>query len=173
MVVRLVAESSENTRWISIILSERVHEIRNQYRWRTIMTEKLSPPVAARTSTRLENHGDRREDPYYWLGDRDNPEVIEYLKAENLYADQILGKSEKLCEQLYQEIKDRIVDSDMSAPVPDGSYEYYYRENRDNNYITHYRRRSGHPDTEQLVIDENTLAEGYLYFRLRQIKYEP
>ena len=137
------------------------------------MTEKLSPPVATRTSSILENHGDRREDPYYWLGNRDNPEVLEYLKAENLYAEQILGKSEELCEQLYQEIKSRIVDSDMSAPVPDGSYEYYYREARDNNYITHYRRLTSRPETEQLVIDENTLAQGHRYFRLRKLSMNP
>ena len=46
------------------------------------MTENLSPPVAMRTSAILENHGDRREDPYYWLGNRDNPEVLEYLNTE-------------------------------------------------------------------------------------------
>ena len=137
------------------------------------MEDNIPPPVATRSSQILENHGDSREDPYYWLGNRDNPDVIKYLQAENQYAEHLLAETKELGEQIYQEMKSRIVESDMSAPVRDGPFEYYHRESRDENYITHYRRYPGQPNTEQLVVDENELAKGLRYFRLRALTMSP
>ncbi len=137
------------------------------------MTKSIQPPVAARKPELLETHGDSREDPYYWLGEKDNPDVIEYLEAENRYADHILSESEVLQETLYQEMKGRIVESDESAPVRYGPYEYYYRESRENNYVTHFRRSPGLSESEELLLDENALAEGHRYFRLRTMEMRP
>ena len=137
------------------------------------MSEKLSPPVAARLQMILENHGDVREDPYYWLGNRDDPEVLKYLESENQYADQIIADTKELSETIYQEMKSRIVESDMSAPVPHGPFEYYSREAREDNYVAHYRRQRGQSDSEQLVLDENSLADGLQYFSVGDMAMSP
>lgn len=133
----------------------------------------MSPPVAAQSIQNLDNHGDRREDPYFWLCDRNAPEVLDHLRQENQYTEHLLAQSEELTEQLYQEMKDRIIESDMSAPVRDGPFEYFRRESRDNNYVTHCRRYPGQPDTEQLIVDENELAAGHRFFRLRGLTISP
>ncbi len=137
------------------------------------MKENMLPPVAPQTPQVLEDHGDRREDPYYWLSNRDDPEVISYLQEENQYAEHLLAESKDLSEQLYEEMKNRIVESDMSAPVRDGPFEYYRRESRDHNYITHCRRYPDQPDSEQLIVDENELAEGLRYFDLDNLNMSP
>jgi len=77
----------------------------------------LSPPVAPPHPTVLEAHGDQRVDPYYWLRDKQNPEVIAYLEAENAYTDDVMAPTAELQQKLYSEIVGRIQESDTSAPV--------------------------------------------------------
>ena len=72
-------------------------------------------------------HGDERVDDWYWLRERDNPEVIAYLEAENAYADAVLAPSRPLRDRIFAEIKARVQETDESAPVPDGPWEYTTR----------------------------------------------
>ena len=76
-------------------------------------------------------NGDTRIDNYYWLNERENPKVIEYLKAENAYADEMMRPTEDLQNQLFEEIIGRIKQEDMSVPVTKNGYSYYIRYEKD------------------------------------------
>src|SRR5260370_32780648 len=76
-----------------------------------------APPVAPRRPSVLEAHGDRRIDPYYWLRDRQNPEVIAYLQAENAYTAELMAGLRELEDKLYLEVVGRVQETDYSAPV--------------------------------------------------------
>ena len=78
--------------------------------------ENIQPPVAEKIPKELTIHGDTRIDNYYWLNDREDPKVLDYLKAENKYLDTLLSPEHKLREQLFDEMKSRIKETDMSAP---------------------------------------------------------
>src|SRR6202171_548579 len=75
------------------------------------------PPFAASRPRVLAAHGDRRVDPYYWLREKDNPEVITYLEAENAYTDAVMAPTAPLQEELYRETVGRVQETDTSAPV--------------------------------------------------------
>src|SRR5258707_5402341 len=85
------------------------------------------PPRAPRRPKVLEKHGDRRVDPYYWMRDKANPEVIEHLKAENAYTDAVMAPTEALRERLYKEIVGRVQETDTSAPSFFKGYWSYTR----------------------------------------------
>ncbi|RMF61549.1 MAG: oligopeptidase B, partial [Calditrichaeota bacterium] len=71
--------------------------------------------------------GDVRVDNYYWLRERNNPEVLEYLKAENAYTEAVMAPLKPLQEKLFEEMKGRIKETDLSVPVKKGNYFYYTR----------------------------------------------
>ena len=131
------------------------------------------PPSAAKFSHTLVAHEESREDPYYWLGDRESPEVIEYLETENRYAKEVMLHTQGLQDEIVKELTSRVVESDTSAPVKDDGYEYYYRDRKENSYLTHCRRKIGDLDTEEILIDENELANGCSYFRLNALSVSP
>ncbi|HEV3354443.1 MAG TPA: hypothetical protein VG076_16060, partial [Acidimicrobiales bacterium] len=79
-----------------------------------------TPPEAPRRPTELTAHGDTRVDDWYWLRDRDDPQVIAYLEAENEWTEQATKHTNALQEQLFEEIKGRIQETDVSAPAPYG-----------------------------------------------------
>ncbi|MCV4268907.1 S9 family peptidase [Pseudomonas capsici] len=106
-------------------------------------------------------------DPYAWLQNRDSDEVLDYLKAENSYQEQQLADQAQLRETLFQEIKGRILETDLSLPSPWGPYLYYTRTTEGDEYARHYRcpRPAGDSNTvdesrEELLLDPNVLANG-------------
>lgn len=106
-------------------------------------------------------------DPYRWLENRDSAEVLDYLKAENTYLEQQLSEQLELRETLFQEIKGRIRETDLSLPSPWGPYLYYQRTTAGDEYPRHYRCRKPADGTltvdetsEQLLLDPNDLADG-------------
>ncbi|HEY0289134.1 MAG TPA: S9 family peptidase [Pseudomonas sp.] len=106
-------------------------------------------------------------DPYAWLQNRDTDEVLDYLKAENSYQEQQLADQEALRETLFQEIKGRILETDLSLPSPWGPYLYYTRTTEGDEYARHYRcpRPTDDSNTvdqnrEELLLDPNVLADG-------------
>lgn len=110
---------------------------------------------------------DEGADPYAWLQARDTPEVLDYLNAENAYTDACLADQAPLREQLFDEIKDRILETDLSLPSPWGPWLYYTRTTAGDEYARHYRCPRPADDTltvdpahEQLLLDPNALAEG-------------
>ncbi|MBV8387389.1 MAG: oligopeptidase B, partial [Acidimicrobiia bacterium] len=99
------------------------------------------PPTAPRRPTELRAHGDTRVDDWYWLRDRDDPEVIAYLEAENAWTEQATAHTQALQERLFEEIKSRIQETDVSGPVAYGGWWYYTRTVEGLQYGVHCRRR--------------------------------
>jgi oligopeptidase B len=137
------------------------------------MTSPSSPPQAPRRPHVLSLHGDERVDDWYWLRERDDPEVIAYLEAENAYTDAVTARTGALQEQLYKEIRARIQETDESAPVPHGGYWYLHRTVEGLQYPIHVRRTETPDGREQVLLDENELAEGQDYFRLGVLGTSP
>lgn len=124
----------------------------------------MKPPIAKRIPHPHELHGDTREDDYYWLKDRNNPEVINYLEEENRYYDEIMRPLEEQTEQIYQSMVDRVPDSEVKVPVQHGQFFYYSRLDKDKQYPIYARKRAASrallPEaSEEVVLDLNELAE--------------
>lgn len=129
-----------------------------------------TPPVAPKRPKRLTAHGDTRVDDYYWLREKDSPEVLAYLKAENAYADAIMKPAEELQETLYQEFLARIKQTDLSVPYRKGGY-FYYSRTEDGKQYRIYCRKAGSPDAaEEIILDVNALAEGERFMRLGEFQ---
>lgn len=121
----------------------------------------LQPPVAAeKPYTVIAPHGHRREDPYYWLRERDNPEVQAYLKAENAYLEGMLAHTKDFQQALFQEMRARIQEEDSSVPYALGGYLYYTRYRRGGEYAIYARRKGSMEAPEEILVDGNALAEG-------------
>lgn len=106
-------------------------------------------------------------DPYAWLQERDSAEVLDYLKAENAWQEAQLADKQTLRETLFEEIKGRILETDLSLPSPWGPYLYYTRTTAGDEYARHYRCRRPADDSnqvddssEELLLDPNVLANG-------------
>ena len=99
-----------------------------------------TPPVAPRRPTVLRAHGDERVDDWYWLRDRDDAQVREYLEAENAYTRDVLAPTEDLQQRLFEEIKSRVQETDASAPVRKGPHEYFNRTIEGRQYGIQCRR---------------------------------
>jgi oligopeptidase B len=137
-------------------------------------TTRAVPPVARRTPHQLTAHGDVRNDDWYWLRNRDDPEVIAYLEAENAYAEAALAPLAPLRNRIFDEIKSRVQETDESAPVAEGPWEYTSRTIEGSQYGVHCRRpRRGGPETATVVLDENVLAAGHDYFSLGGFEVTP
>jgi len=122
------------------------------------------PPVARKKPVELEKHGHRRVDDYYWLRERENPDVIAYLKAENAYTEALMAHTEGLQEALYDEFKARIKQTDISVPYKKGDYFYYQRTEAGKEYPI-YCRKKGSPDgAEEVMLDVNEMAKGHGFF---------
>jgi oligopeptidase B len=125
-----------------------------------------TPPVARRVPKVDVVHGERREDDYFWLRDKANPEVAEYLDAENAYTAAVLKETAPLQEGLYKEMLARIQETDVSVPYKDGGYYYYSRTEEGKQYPILCRKK-GSPDApEEVTLDLNVLAEGLPFLSL-------
>src|SRR6266513_5926500 len=124
------------------------------------------PPVARRGPVEHVMHGDRRADHYAWLRHKENPEVIDYLKAENAYTDAVLKPTEPFQEKLYQEILGRILQTDLSVPYRLRGYLYFTRTEEGKQYAFHCRQRDVEGAPEELPLDLNLLAEGHSFMGL-------
>lgn len=124
-----------------------------------------SPPSAERRIHVLERHGERVEDPWFWLRDRDDSAVSAYLEAENAYADAVLAGTKELQERLYREMLGRIKQTDLTVPFREGDWWYYSRTEEGKQYPIHCRQRSLE-GPEEVLLDLNLMAEGKPYFAL-------
>ncbi|HKY08604.1 MAG TPA: S9 family peptidase [Candidatus Binatia bacterium] len=116
--------------------------------------------------TRFEKHGHVRIDDYYWLRERDNPEVIQYLNDENERAAREMAHTGDFAEKLFEEIKGRFKQTDMSVPYRRDDYFYYTRYEQGKEYPIHARRRGTLEAAEEIMLDANLLAEGHEFFSL-------
>lgn len=135
--------------------------------------EATLTPVAQKRPVTLELHGDSRVDDYYWLRDRENPEVISYLEAENAYTEQMLSPFKGLQDILFDEMKSRIKQEDESAPYRLGGYFYYVRYEEGNEYPIYARRKGSLDAPEQIILDVNALAGDADYFAVRGFSVSP
>src|SRR5580698_10631954 len=157
-------------------------------------TPSLKPPVASRKPFFVEAHGDKREDDLEWLRNREDPEVIEHLTAENTYTHSTVEHMAGLREQLFEEIKSRIEETDLSVPVRKGPWWYLSRTAEGLSYPIHCRvpvdgpgrtpdvppmpdESSDAPPApwpdEVVLLDENRLAEGEEYLALGVFDVSP
>jgi oligopeptidase B len=132
-----------------------------------------TPPVA-RIAPRVEIvHGETRIDDYHWLRDRNDPEVIAYLEAENRHTEALMRHTEGLQEQLYQEMRARIKETDLSVPEPLDNYFYFTRTEAGGQYPIFCRKHGSLDAPEEILLDQNPLAEGHAYFRVGAIEVSP
>ena len=126
----------------------------------------LTPPIAKTIPTTLEEHGRSRVDQYYWLSERDNPDVLAYLEEENDYARKVMAHRAKFEETLFEEIKGRIKQTDLSVPYKLDDYYYYTRYEEGREYPLYCRKRETPDAREELMLDVNVLAEGHEFFAI-------
>jgi len=131
------------------------------------------PPVAPQRPQVLEAVGDRRVDTYYWLRDKENPEVIAYLEAENAYADAVMADTAELRDRLYREIVGRVQETDYSAPTFYKGWWSYTRTVEGLDYEIYCRRRDSMEAPEEIILDANELAKGHEYFELGYVERSP
>lgn len=123
-----------------------------------------APPIAEKKPHELTIHGHTRVDEYFWLNDRENPEVIEYLNAENAYTKAMMADTDTLQDKLYKEMRGRIKEDDSSVPYQDNGYWYYTRYEEGKEYPIHCRKKSSFDAPEEVMLNVNELAEGHDYF---------
>ncbi len=137
------------------------------------MKKNLKEPIAEKIEKKLSIHGDTRIDEYYWLNQRDDKKVIDYLNAENSYRDLYMKDYKGLEEDLFQEIKSRIKEDDSSVPYLDNGYYYYTRYEKGKQYPIYCRKKGNLEAKEEVLIDANIMSEGYDYFRVGDIEISP
>ena len=123
-------------------------------------------PKAKKIEKKLEMHGDIRIDNYYWLNDRENPEVIDYLNTENAYYEAKTAHTKQFQEDLFQEMKSRIKEDDESVPYKKNNYYYITRFKKGNQYPIYSRKKESLESQEQILFDVNELGKGFTYFKL-------
>ena len=137
------------------------------------MKKNLKEPIAEKIEKKLTIHGDTRIDEYYWLNQRGDKKVIDYLNAENSYRDLYMKDYKGLEEELFQEIKSRIKEDDSSVPYLDNGYYYYTRYEKGKQYPIYCRKKGNLEAKEEVLIDANIMSEGYDYFRVGDIEISP
>lgn len=133
------------------------------------MLDKLQPPVAKIVPKTLEKHGDKRIDNYYWLNERENPEVIDYLNQENEYYQKSTAHTKPLQDELFLEMKSRIKEDDSSVPYLYNGYYYITRFETGKDYPIYSRKKGSLEAKEEIMFDCNEMAKGQSYFNLSGI----
>ncbi len=126
----------------------------------------VEPPIAKMIPHQLEKHGQVRVDNYYWLNDRSNSDVIAYLQQENEYAKAQSEHTAGFQQTLFEEIKGRIKQTDLSVPFKQEDYVYYVRYEEGKEYALYCRKKGSIDGHEEIMVDGNELAEGHEYFSL-------
>ncbi len=140
------------------------------------------PPRPARVPKVLAAHGDERVDYWYWMRDKKNPSVLSHLAEENRHFEAVTNHLKELSSAIFQEIVARVVETDMTAPVRHGDWWYYERSQETKNYPIHcrYPAHKGEPprqitslNQEEVLLDENDLADAHPYFSVGILEVSP
>ena len=137
------------------------------------MTATITPPVAKIIPKILEKHGDKRTDNYYWLNNRENPEVIDYLNQENDYYKKMTAHTAQLQKDLFAEMKSRIKEDDASVPYFYNGYFYITRTEKDKDYPIYARKKGNLDAQEEILIDCNEMAKGHSFFQMGGMSVSP
>jgi oligopeptidase B len=133
----------------------------------------IKPPEAEKQPKTLSIHGDDRVDNYYWMNDREDPKVIDYLKAENEYYEKSTAHTKDFQTDLFEEMKSRIKEDDSSVPYLLNGYWYQVRYEKGKDYPIYTRRKGSLDAEEEIMFDANKMAEGHSYFNLGGISISP
>ncbi len=135
--------------------------------------EEVTPPVAKKIPKKLEKHGDVRVDDYYWMKDRENPEVISHLEAENTFYNTLTEHTKSFQDSLFREMKSRIKEDDESVPYKQEGYWYITRYETGKEYPIYSRKKETLEATEEIMFNGNEMAEGHEYFSIGGIAVSP
>ncbi|MFO8234597.1 MAG: S9 family peptidase [Bacteroidales bacterium] len=130
-------------------------------------------PDAEKNPKELTIHEDTRIDNYYWMNDRNNPDVIDYLEAENEYTEAALKPTKKLQEDLFEEMKGRIKEDDESVPYKKNGYYYYTRYEEGKEYPLYCRKKGSLEAEEEIMLDVNEMAEDYDFYQVTGLSVSP
>ena len=133
----------------------------------------LPAPVASKKTTILEKHGDKRQDDYFWLNDRENPEVIDYLNQENAYYREMTAHTHDFQQRLFEEMKARIKEDDSSVPYLYNGYYYITRFETGQDYPIYSRKKQSLTAPEEILFDCNQMAKGHAFFQLGALSVSP
>jgi oligopeptidase B len=135
--------------------------------------QDIAPPMARVVPKADTLHGDVRIDNYFWLRERSSPEVIQYLEAENQYTEAMTKHTKKLQQSLFEELKGRIKETDVSVPEKLDDFYYYTRTEEGKEYPIYCRKRGSLEAEEEVLLDQNALAEGKEYCQIGAFKVSP
>ena len=138
-----------------------------------MIDNELKPPIAKKIPKELLIHDDLRIDNYYWLNERENPEVIQYLEKENAYCDVMTAHTKGFQEELFQEMKARIKEDDESVPYKYNGYWYIVKYEIGKDYPIYTRKKQELSATEELLFDCNEMAIGHDYFKMVGLSVSP
>lgn len=130
-------------------------------------------PAASKRPHQLISHGDTRIDPWFWLRDVNDPETLEYLRAENAYTDEVMAPEAELKESLFQEMRGRIKEDDSTVPEKEGEYFYYARYEEGNEYPIFCRKHLSLDAPEAILLNVNELAKDLDYCRVGTCENSP
>ncbi len=130
------------------------------------MSNSIQPPKAKIILKQLEKHGHIRTDNYYWLNERENPEVIEYLNQESKYYQQSTAHTKEFQASLFEEMKARIKEDDQSVPYLYNGYYYITRFEKGKDYPIYARKKGNLEALEEVLFDCNEMAKGHAYFQM-------
>ncbi len=133
------------------------------------MSEEIKEPIAQIKPKELVTHNDTRIDNYYWMNERDNPEVIAYLNAENEFYEKSTLHTKDFQSRLFEEMKARIKEDDSSVPYFYNGYYYITRFEKGKDYPVYSRRKGTMEAPEEIMFDCNEMAKGHTYFNLNGI----
>lgn len=133
----------------------------------------MNAPKAKKIEKILEIHGDKRVDNYFWLNERENPEVIKYLEEENAYCDFVMKDTEELQNELYEEMKARYKKDDESLPYFFNQYWYIVRYEAGKEYPIFTRKFQRLDNAEEIILDTNILAEGKEFYETGSVAVSP
>ena len=130
-------------------------------------------PIAPKRPHTITQHNDTRVDDYFWLRNREDPEVLKYLTAQMDYLDEVMGHTKPLREALYSEMRKRIQETDATVPEARGGYWYYQRTEAGQQYPIFCRRQDSMNSPEEILLDQNQLAEGKPFCSVSAFEVSP
>ncbi|CAN5220315.1 oligopeptidase B [soil metagenome] len=133
----------------------------------------MLPPAAFKAPTELPGPDDVRIDDYYWMNDREDPNVIAYLKSENDYNEKMTAHTKELQEKLFHEIKSKIKEDEISVPYKLNGYWYLTRFEKGKDYPVYSRKKGSLEAPEEILFDVNEMAKGYDYYSLGGLNISP
>ena len=137
------------------------------------MNSSLQSPTAAKIPKELSQQGQARIDNYYWLNERENPKVIDYLNAENEYTSNVMKPLKGFQENLFEEMKARIKETDSSVPYFSDGWYYYLRYEEGQEYPIYCRKEGDLEAEENILLDVNVLAKGHEYYDVSGMSISP